>query len=118
MSQGIVRLSYDGDEPELYEAQIDTWDNPDNGAAYEIHFSGIGVDGPFRGSCILERVDRGWTYTGKGRWQENDEDEVYSGTIRAQLQLQMHGKLHVLNGEWLDQDEDEPYDLHIAIDYR
>ena len=51
MSQGVVRLSYDGDEPEFYEAVIDTWDNPDNGAVYEIHFSGVGEDGPFIGSC-------------------------------------------------------------------
>lgn len=116
MSQGFLRLRYDGEEPELYEAEVDAWDNPDGGALYEIHFSGVGEDGPFKGSCVLERVKRGWTYIGKGRWQENGEDEVYPSAIRVQLRLV--GKQHVLEGQWLDEGDDEGYDLTIEIEGR
>lgn len=116
MSQGFLRLRYDGEVPELYEAEVDTWDNPDSGALYEIYFSGVGEDGPFIGSCVLERVGGGWTYVGKGRWQNDDEDVVYASAIRVQLRLV--SKLLVLEGHWLDEGEDEAYDLYIEIDGR
>jgi hypothetical protein len=114
MSQGFVRLRYDGEESELYEAEVVTWDNSDG--VYEIHFSGVGKGGPFRGSCALERVGGGWTYAGRGRWQNHDDDEVYTSAVRVQLRLV--GKLLVLEGHWLEQEEDEAYDLYIEIEGR
>ena len=116
MNQGFLRLRYDGEEPELYEAQVDTWDNPDGGALYQIYFSGGGEDGRFSGSCVLVRVGGGWTYAGKGRWQTPDADEVVKSAIRVQLRLV--GTLLVLEGHWLDQGDDEPYDLYIEIESR
>lgn len=116
MSQGILRLRYDGTEPEHYEAQVDTWDNPDGGALYEIHFSGVGVEGAFRGSCKLEKVGK-WKYEGRGRWRDDTSDEVYESSIKAELKLV--GKLLVLEGHWLDQDDlGDPYALYIEIENR
>jgi len=113
MSQGTVRLRY-GEE--LFEGKVDAWDNPDNGASYEIHFSGLEDDGWFLGSCKLQRVANGWKYTGTGLWQYRDKDEVYPSTLRVQLHLE--GKLLVLEGQWQYLDEDEPYQLHIVLENR
>lgn len=115
MSQGIIRLRLDGAEPDLYEAQIDTWDNPDGGALFEIHFSGVCEEGPFSGSCELEKVSK-WKYEGKGRMRDESSGEVYESTIQAQLKLA--GKLLVLEGHWLDDGDQKPFDLYIEIENR
>jgi hypothetical protein len=116
MSQGLLRLRYDGLEPELYEAEIDTWDNPDGGAVFEIYFSGTGADGPFTGTCKLEKA-HGWTYEGAGLWNDHNSGESSDAKIHAQLSIV--GKTLVLKGTWLDLGDDwEPYDLFVEIDNR
>lgn len=115
MSQGLFQLRYDGDDPELYQAHVDSWDNPDSGALYEIHFSGVGEAGAFSGSCVLEKV-QGWTYEGKGRWHDHRSDGVYVSLIRAQLSLV--GKQIVLKGRWVGEGETDPYDLYVEIEDR
>ncbi|AIF47325.1 hypothetical protein [Dyella japonica] len=116
MSQGILRLRRDGGEPERYEAQIDTWDNPDGGAFYEIYFSGAGEEGMFSGSCQLERVGK-WKYEGIGRWRDENLGDFYNSSVKAELKLV--GKLLVLEGHWFDHDDlPGPYDLYIEIENR
>lgn len=115
MSQGILRLRLDGPEPDIYEAQINTWDNPDGGALYEIHFSGVCEEGAFTGSCELEQVSK-WKYKGNGRMRDASSGEVFESTINAQLKLV--GKLLVLEGHWLDDGDPDAFDLYIEIENR